>query len=47
MLWTPASNMLYIEPITYYPNTSKNWLTPEMSISAKDLDVFQVTIHPS
>jgi hypothetical protein len=47
MLWTPASNMLCIEPVTYYPNATKDCLTPGMFRSAKDLDVFEVYIRPS
>ena len=47
MLWTPAMNMLCIEPITYYPNATTDCLSPEMFRAAKDLDIFEVNISPS
>ena len=47
MLWTPVTNMLCIEPITFYPNATNDYLTPEMFKTAKDLEFFEVTISPS
>lgn len=45
MLWTPATNMLCIEPITYYPNATDACLSKEMfKIATESKENFEVTI---
>ena len=46
MLWTPAANMLCIEPITAYPYTSGEMLSQDMFNSSNGVDVFEVLITP-
>ena len=47
MLWTPASNMLCIEPITAYPYTGGEMLSKELFNVSKGTDTFKVEIIPS
>jgi len=46
MLWTPASNMLCIEPITAYPYTGGEMLSKALFNSSTGVDVFEVKITP-
>jgi galactose mutarotase-like enzyme len=44
MLWTPAANMLCIEPITAYPYTDGEMLSKELFNNSNGVDVFEVLI---
>ncbi|MFD1292702.1 aldose 1-epimerase [Lutibacter holmesii] len=46
MLWTPATNMLCIEPITAYPYTGGKMLSKELFNISNGVDVFEVEITP-
>ncbi|WP_445725591.1 aldose 1-epimerase [Flavobacterium sp.] len=46
MLWTPAANMLCIEPITAYPYTGGEILSKELFNTASGVDCFEVEIIP-
>ena len=46
MLWTPAANMLCIEPITAYPYAAGKLLSKELFNTAIDVDMFEVNISP-
>ncbi|RXP47052.1 aldose 1-epimerase [Lutibacter sp. HS1-25] len=46
MLWTPASNMLCIEPITAYPYTGGEMLSKDLFNTSNGLDIFEVEIIP-
>lgn len=46
MLWTPAKNMLCIEPITAYPYTGDKILSKEVFNVSNGIDVFDVLITP-
>lgn len=46
MLWTPATNMLCIEPITAYPYTGGEMLSKELFNSSNGVDVFELEITP-
>lgn len=46
MLWTEVDNMLCIEPITYYPNTTSDCLTSNMFNTTNGHEKFEVLITP-
>ena len=46
MLWTPATNMLCIEPITAYPYTGSEMLSKNLFNTSNGVDVFEVEITP-
>jgi len=46
MLWTEVNNMLCIEPITFYPNLTKECLAKEMFRKANVIENFEVLITP-
>jgi hypothetical protein len=46
MLWTPAANMLCIEPITAYPYTGAEMLSKDLFNTSSGLDTFEVEITP-
>ena len=46
MLWTPATNMLCIEPITAYPYTGSEMLSKNLFNTSNGVDVFDVEITP-
>jgi hypothetical protein len=46
MLWTPASNMLCIEPITAYPYTGGEILSKALFNASNGIDTFEVLITP-
>lgn len=46
MLWTPAKNMLCIEPITSYPYTEGEFLSEKLFTTSTGIDTFEVIINP-
>jgi len=46
MLWTPASNMLCIEPITAYPYTGDKILSKNLFNISNGMDTFTVELTP-
>jgi len=46
MLWTEVNNMLCIEPITCYPNTTDACLTPDMFRTLNKTEFFEIIISP-
>lgn len=46
MLWTPAANMLCIEPITAYPYTGSEMLSKNLFNVSNSVDIFEVEFIP-